>query len=278
MKTIKLLVFTLLLPIASFAQNKYNKPVFQSCGNTPVEQLDACFEEKMQAYISENLIYPGIAKEDSLQGFVDVSIIIDEYGKVISVKSNKKADILFKAEVARLMYELPVFAYFNDADPDRFVYETRISFNLAKEWAKDKEKARLDSIAMQNKLDKKVTDQDSIPESLKNERRPIFPGCENEPEDSLGYCFQIGLQKHLARVFQYPEIAKHYWIQGKVFVQFTLDTVGSVVDIKVVKGAHGLLDNAALKMVQSIPKMTPAFQNGKPVKMLFTVPIVFRLQ
>lgn len=110
------------------------------------------------------------------------------------------------------------------------------------------------------------------------EDKPVFPGCEDVSKAERELCFQQKIGQHLASVFKYPEIAKANGVQGRVFVQFVIDKSGKITDPRVVRGVDKYLDEEALRMVRTLPKTVPAKQRGKPVKMAFTVPIVFKLQ
>ena len=71
--------------------------------------------------------------------------------------------------------------------------------------------------------------------------------------------------------------AKENGIQGKVFVQFVVWKDGTIKDVKVVKGVHKTLDSEATRVVKAMPKWTPGKQRGKPVRVMFTIPINFTL-
>ncbi|NJO90546.1 MAG: energy transducer TonB [Chloroflexia bacterium] len=73
-------------------------------------------------------------------------------------------------------------------------------------------------------------------------------------------------------------IAAENGIQGKVFVQFSVNNIGELEDIKIVKGVHDLLDKEALRVVNLSPYWEPGFQFAIPVKVQFTFPITFALQ
>lgn len=77
---------------------------------------------------------------------------------------------------------------------------------------------------------------------------------------------------------KYPQLAVENGISGKVYVQFAVNNKGQVVDAKVLRGVDPSLDQEAIRVVQSSPKWTPPKQGGRPVKQLFTLPVVFRLQ
>lgn len=75
----------------------------------------------------------------------------------------------------------------------------------------------------------------------------------------------------------YPEIAKENGIQGKVTVQFTINTDGTVSDVKVLQGVDPALDKEAVRVVSQSPKWKPGMQNDKPVKVTYTFPVIFLL-
>lgn len=87
----------------------------------------------------------------------------------------------------------------------------------------------------------------------------------------------IGGIKALQEKIVYPETAKNLGIQGKVFVQAFINEQGSVTNAKVIKGLGAGCDEAALDAVKSL-KFTPAMNDGKPVKVQVTIPILYKLQ
>ncbi len=106
---------------------------------------------------------------------------------------------------------------------------------------------------------------------------PVYPGCEKKPKNEHRSCFEQGIQNHIRRTFRYPEIAQEMGIQGRVNVQFTVMTDGSIGNI-LVRGPDKNLEREAQRIMQSLPKMTPGKQRGRPVKVPFSIPVNFRLQ
>lgn len=94
---------------------------------------------------------------------------------------------------------------------------------------------------------------------------PEFPGGER------------ALRKFIAKNLNYPEEAKSKKIEGKVYVNFVVSQTGDVKNVKVMRSIDPLLDNEAIRIVQSMPKWKPAKQRRKPVDCSFTIPIVFSL-
>ncbi|MCR4569276.1 MAG: M56 family metallopeptidase [Bacteroidales bacterium] len=77
----------------------------------------------------------------------------------------------------------------------------------------------------------------------------------------------------------YPAEAKKDTIQGRVTLQFIVDVDGSIVDAKVIRSAHPLLDAEALRVVSSCPeKWSPGIQGGKPVRVHYVFPVIFQLK
>lgn len=75
----------------------------------------------------------------------------------------------------------------------------------------------------------------------------------------------------------YPDEALKNNITGKVIVQFIITTEGKVSDVKVIKGAHPLLDAEAVRVVSSSPAWEPVTLNGRKVNVEFVQPVVFRI-
>lgn len=76
----------------------------------------------------------------------------------------------------------------------------------------------------------------------------------------------------------YPEIAKENGVQGRVTLQFTVYTDGSVRDVKVLRGVDASLDKEAVRIVSMSPKWTPGKQRERPVKVTYTFPVLFQLR
>lgn len=98
------------------------------------------------------------------------------------------------------------------------------------------------------------------------EQPPVFPGGE------------AAMMKYLGDHIRYPEQAKEAGIQGKVIVKFVVNEDGDISDAQVVRGVGGGCDQEALRVVKSMPKWSPGKQNGRAVKVYFTLPVTFRLE
>lgn len=99
------------------------------------------------------------------------------------------------------------------------------------------------------------------------EEKPTFKGGD-----------QNDFTKWVFSQIVYPEIAKENGVQGRVTLQFTVNTDGRVSDVKVLRGVDSSLDKEAVRVVSSSPKWAPGKQRGKAVKVRFTFPVIFQLK
>ena len=119
--------------------------------------------------------------------------------------------------------------------------------------------------------------QDDVPIVVEEPEKEeeIFQVVENQPEFPGG----MGeLMKYLQKNIKYPPICQDQGIQGRVVVQFVVNSDGSIVDPVVIKSVNPHLDKEALRVVSAMPKWKPGEQRGKKVRVRFTLPVSFRLQ
>lgn len=103
----------------------------------------------------------------------------------------------------------------------------------------------------------------------------IYVAVENMPEFPGG---TAQLMKYLSSRIKYPTISQEMGTSGKVIVQFVVDKDGSIISPEVVRGVDPYLDKEALRVISTMPKWKPGEQNGKKVRVKFTVPVSFTLQ
>lgn len=111
-----------------------------------------------------------------------------------------------------------------------------------------------------------VVEEEAIPFALVEEKPKFQGGDANN--------FSKWVNTHL----NYPEIAKENGVQGRVTLQFTVNTDGSVSNVTVLRGVDSSLDKEAVRIVSSSPKWTPGRQRERPVKVTYTFPVIFQLR
>ncbi|MEX1063365.1 MAG: energy transducer TonB [Balneolaceae bacterium] len=87
----------------------------------------------------------------------------------------------------------------------------------------------------------------------------------------------IGGLQELQASIQYPEQARRAGIEGRVYVQFIVNEQGQVEDPQVVRGIGGGCDEEALRAIRQA-EFRPGMQRGRPVRVQYSLPIVFQLQ
>jgi len=100
----------------------------------------------------------------------------------------------------------------------------------------------------------------------------LFVEYEVDPE------FPGGLQalhKFFEDNMQYPQLAAENCIGGRVYVQFEVDTDGTVLNPKILRDIGGGCGEEALRVVGLMPKWKPGRFNGEVVKTTFLLPIFF---
>lgn len=107
------------------------------------------------------------------------------------------------------------------------------------------------------------------------EEQTIFEVVEEMPDFPGG---QAALMSYLSKNIKYPTIAQENGTQGRVIVQFVVNKDGSIVDAVVARSIDPYLDKEALRVIGTMPKWKPGMQRGKPVRVKYTVPVMFRLQ
>ena len=110
------------------------------------------------------------------------------------------------------------------------------------------------------------------PSSQKGE---VFVVVEVMPEYPGGL---ENLITFLGENIQYPADAQKNSIQGRVIVEFIVNTDGSVTEPRIVRGVDSALDKEALRVISLMPKWKPGMQGGEKVRVKFTVPVSFRLK
>ena len=102
----------------------------------------------------------------------------------------------------------------------------------------------------------------------------IFDVVKQMPEFSGG---QNALLEFLSKSIRYPEAARKNSVQGRVITTFVVEKDGSISNARVVKSVNPDLDAEALRVVNSMPNWNPGKQDGKAVRVKYTVPVTFKL-
>lgn len=147
-----------------------------------------------------------------------------------------------------------------------------------------------------NKLKAKLSE-------LKDANKLVEPGMKRKTHAP---CFQGGMPKlvqFMKANMKYPAEARHYGVQGRVYMQFYVEKDGKVTDISVLRTdltdrlstktfskytqaqkkamreeGENQLKAEALRVVGKMPNWEPALRHGIPVRVRYTIPISFKLK
>lgn len=111
-------------------------------------------------------------------------------------------------------------------------------------------------------------------DSAEADHSPVFNAVEINPNFPGG---EEGFGRFLRDNIHYPEKAKANNIQGRVFIQFVVEKDGSLSDMKTLRDPGDGLGAEAERVLSISPKWQPGIQNGKPVRVQYTVPVNFSM-
>ena len=97
------------------------------------------------------------------------------------------------------------------------------------------------------------------------EYMPVFPGGEH------------ALLAYVAQHLKYPEQAKKDRMEGVVLLRFVVLENGRIGKVQIIKSLESHCDAEAKRVVKSLPRFIPGKQQGKAVRVWYTLPIRFQL-
>lgn len=128
--------------------------------------------------------------------------------------------------------------------------------------------------------DIKVVEVEDEPVNINSVQKvPVFPGCEKySKREDLTKCMSDKIGKIVRRKFN-TNIAGENGLSGKqrIWVEFTIGTNGEIDGIKT-RAPHPQLETEAERVINKIPKMEPGYQGNKPVRVIYTLPIIFQVR
>lgn len=194
----------------------------------------------LSEFLESHINYPPEAIKDSIQGRVVVQFVVDSLGYVGNVEVVRSVDERLDREAIRVCKLLPRFS------PGR-LYGRAVNMDY--------------TLPVIFKL------QDSIEPT--------------KPKDVIVNAEYPGGEKALAQFLKsnikYPSRAVKKMVEGKVTVNFIVDENGKVCDVNVAEGVNKDLNREALRVCRLLPDFIPATVNGELVKVLFSLPIRFKI-
>ena len=201
-------------------------------------------DAELLKYIATNIKYPKESQDNGEQGRVICSFIVGRDGSVNNPEVLRGVTPLLNEEAVRVINTMPRWnPGMQRGKAGAVKYTVPITFRLKSPVEEAKEET--------------LTVVDVMPQ---------YPGGDRE------------LLKFIAQSIKYPTDAQEAGVQGRVICSFVVDKKGNIVEPKIIRGIDPSLDAEALRVIGMMPRWTPGRQDGKAVRVLYTVPITFRLQ
>ena len=215
-------------------------------------------------FIGKNIKYPTQALENGIQGRVIVQMVVTKEGDIAESMVVRGVDPLLDAEALRVINSMPKWKPGKQrGEAVNVKYTIPVNFRLSSSDGEVKEVKNQEGETVGAGIQTRV------------DENGIHMVCEEMPEFTGGMreCMNF-----LSKNIKYPTTAQENGIQGRVIVQFVVNTDGSIVEPKVVRGVDPELDAEALRVISIMPKWKPGKQKGEAVRVKYTIPVMFRLQ
>lgn len=224
-------------------------------------------ETALMQDVAAALEYPAAAYEERIEGRVIVTFVIDTLGHVTRPKVMRgvRADV-DSAAVNAIMKLKPFTPGMRGGRPLNVNYTVPVRFriNVPAEPAPAPQQQPEEQAA-----DNKDADNEVMPDgSVK------YKDCDTPPEYPGG---EIALAKDIMRAIRYPARARNMEVQGRVVVDFVIDSLGNVTQPKILRSVSPELNTEAMRVVKHLRRFSPGIKNGVPVSVHYTLPINFRL-
>ena len=175
------------------------------------------------------------------------------------------------------MYKLPQDQSFVTDKNGNFSFKAFKSTPMIVVWKKDgKQMAVQVPAETQNISDMKIVmNREWLNPPVDDPDNPVFEVVESMPEFPGGG--MTAMMQFLSKNIKYPVNAQKNGTQGRVTVQFIVNADGSISNIGIIRGVDPELDGEAVRVISTMPNWKPGTQKGKPVRVKYTVPVMFRL-
>lgn len=243
-------------------------PVFEVVEDMP--EFPEGGMQGLMAYLSKNIRYPEKAFKEGTQGRVVVQFIVEKDGSITNVKPLRNINPELDTEAVRVLSTMPKWKPGTQrGETVRVKFTVPVMFRLQERNTTPAYAPveKTEEIATVGKMPEK---EEAIPTEM-----TAFEVVEQMPEYPGGY---VAMMRFISQNIKYPVAAQQTKIQGKVIVQFIVNTEGDIIAPKVLQGVDPLLDAEAIRLTTIMPKWKPGRQKGQAVNVKYTVPLVFRLQ
>ena len=125
-----------------------------------------------------------------------------------------------------------------------------------------------------------ATDRETAKTTSDSSQEPVYELPKLNPEEMPEYPGGMSaMMTFIQENMRYPKDAKAAKREGRVLCSFIIDKTGEVTEVKVAKSSGTQsLDDEAVRVVSLMPNWKPGMENGKPVRVIYNIPLVFKLK
>jgi TonB family protein len=191
-------------------------------------------------YLSTNIHYPAADKKSKTEGKVLVKFIVEKDGSLSNIVAVRSPSESMKTEAMRVLAASPKWVPgVQNGHAVRVAYTVPIQFTIP------------------GPSDGKIYSTVS--------KQPQFPGGI----EAFG--------KYLSNTIHYPKEDREKGLSGRVICTFIVETDGTLTDIRAVRSPSETMGKEAVRVLSISPKWEPGYQDGKRVRVSYTVPINYTL-
>ena len=224
----------------------------------------------LMEYLSKNIKYPEAAMKKGIQGRGIVQFVVEKDGSITNVKILRSVDPELDKEAVRVVSAMPKWKPGTQRGE-----AVRVRFTVPVMFRLTEDKTPVKYAPIENKINELVVVGYAPEGTTVPEEGTIFEVVEQMPEYPGG---MPAMMEFISKNIKYPAAAQQAKIQGRVTIQFIVNTEGNIITPRVLRSADPLLDAEAIRLTTIMPKWKPGMQRGQAVNVKYTVPIMFRLQ
>ncbi|MGC1203911.1 MAG: energy transducer TonB, partial [Flavobacteriaceae bacterium] len=240
-------------------------PVFPGCEDLSTDEQRDCMAKNISNHVNSNF---NIKLADSLKltGRQRINVIfkIDTEGNIVDVRSRAPHPGL-EEEAIRVIKTLPkMIPGEHKGKKVNVPYSLPIIFQVAE----DDNNKKVENLEQDILLD--------IPFAVV-EQPPVFPGCKDLSVKEQKDCFSMSITEFVNKNFK-TKLANELKLTGRqrINVIFKIDTNGNVEYVKA-RAPHPGLEEEAIRVIKTLPKMIPGEHKGKKVNVPYSLPIIFQV-
>ncbi len=263
-------------------------PRFPGCEDMDgtANDKEQCAKQKMLEFVYSNLKYPAKARDARVEGMCVVQFVIEKDGSVKEAKIVRDIGDGCGIETLKVVNKFPTWIPGKQKGKAvRVRYTLPVKFKLEGN-TKENEVAKIVAAGKSNQKSKTenlvIGEKTELKEDIFKivQEMPRFFGCEDmigtakEKEE----CAKSKMLEYIYTGIKYPKEARTKGIDGMSVIRMVIEKDGSVTNVSTLRDPGAGTGAEAARIVREMPKWVPGKQNGKAVRVQYTLPVKFKLE